>query len=298
MSINVFSEKLKMVKNAEINELEKRYRGRFERMMQSGFGKMDSIHLTLPELEKLCNILENMETPSAELLENPALPEFELVVVEPFPSLRKNRIRFKRTVMPGEEIIQPYKDVAFGYTPHIDGYVCQDNGDKVSFFLTLYAGHFYEKGIRADITSTTQTFHYADALLDSGIAEAIDEDYTYNLEAARYTKMAYLAIQEMMRNKPTVFVESKPGNANVVSAGGSSNGKKNKVRVERVIRINAAELEKAIKGHKEIKCPCWGVMGHYRTYKSGKRVWVNPYKKGKERNNPNAYVAKEYLMEV
>ena len=28
----------------------------------------------------------------------------------------------------------------------------------------------------------------------------------------------------------------------------------------------------------------WGVRGHYRCYKSGKKVWIEPYKKGKKRN--------------
>lgn len=297
MSISVFSEKLGTFQNPELIKLEKKHRDRFEKMMQRGFGKMDSIHITLPELDKMCEILENMETPSAELLENPALPEFELVVTEPFPSMRRSRVRFKKTVLPMVEIKQSADDITMCSTPLIDGYVSEDGNDEILYYLTMYAGHFYEKGQKQDLTMTMQSFHYANPEAEAGAVYAM-EDYIYNLEAARFTKMAYLAIQEMMRNKPTVFVESKPGNANVVSGGGSSNGKKNKVRVERVIRINTAELEKAIKAHKEIKCPCWGVMGHYRTYKSGKRVWVNPYKKGKERNNPNAYVAKEYLMEV
>lgn len=34
-----------------------------------------------------------------------------------------------------------------------------------------------------------------------------------------------------------------------------------------------------------MKCPCWGVRGHYRHYKSGKVVFVKEYKKGKERAN-------------
>ena len=36
-------------------------------------------------------------------------------------------------------------------------------------------------------------------------------------------------------------------------------------------------------GTHNIQCECWGVRGHYRTYKSGKQVWINAYKKGKKR---------------
>lgn len=32
-----------------------------------------------------------------------------------------------------------------------------------------------------------------------------------------------------------------------------------------------------------IKCPCWTVRGHFRHYKSGKVIFVENYKKGKER---------------
>ena len=36
-------------------------------------------------------------------------------------------------------------------------------------------------------------------------------------------------------------------------------------------------------GNHKITCPCWSVRGHYRTYKSGKKVFVNSFEKGKER---------------
>lgn len=32
--------------------------------------------------------------------------------------------------------------------------------------------------------------------------------------------------------------------------------------------------------------PVLGVIGHMRTYKSEKQIWIAPYRKGKERNNP------------
>lgn len=34
----------------------------------------------------------------------------------------------------------------------------------------------------------------------------------------------------------------------------------------------------------KIQCPCWSVRGHYRHYKSGKVIFVENYKKGKERD--------------
>lgn len=68
------------------------------------------------------------------------------------------------------------------------------------------------------------------------------------------------------------------------------------VRVQKVINILAEEDEGIAVIHTthKINLPVWGVTGHWRQYKSGKRVWIEPYKKGKERLKVSTYVAKEY----
>lgn len=38
-------------------------------------------------------------------------------------------------------------------------------------------------------------------------------------------------------------------------------------------------------GTHKINCPCWSVRGHYRHYKSGKVIFIQNYKKGKERDS-------------
>lgn len=45
-----------------------------------------------------------------------------------------------------------------------------------------------------------------------------------------------------------------------------------------------------------IKCPAWGVRGHYRHLKSGQVIFIKPYTKGKERKNLDKYVSKEYKL--
>ena len=37
-------------------------------------------------------------------------------------------------------------------------------------------------------------------------------------------------------------------------------------------------------GHHSIQCPCWEVRGHYRHYKSGKVVFIQSYRKGKDKD--------------
>ena len=48
-------------------------------------------------------------------------------------------------------------------------------------------------------------------------------------------------------------------------------------------------------GHHSIQCPCWDVRGHYRHDKSGKVVFIQSYRKGKDKDTaqpkPKQYIA-------
>ena len=73
------------------------------------------------------------------------------------------------------------------------------------------------------------------------------------------------------------------------------NNKRNKVKIVKYIDINSEDVDRLLEHSKrEITCPAWGVVGHYRTYKSGKKIWIAPYKKGKYRDNPDMYKPKDY----
>ena len=45
-----------------------------------------------------------------------------------------------------------------------------------------------------------------------------------------------------------------------------------------------------------IKCPAWGVRGHYRHYKSGMVIFIKPYVKGKDRHEKQKYISKDYKV--
>jgi len=70
------------------------------------------------------------------------------------------------------------------------------------------------------------------------------------------------------------------------------------VKVQRVITITADEdTEITIsQGNQTIMLPCWGVSGHWRTCVSGKKIWIAPYYKGRERDPDHKanYCKKEY----
>ena len=101
-----------------------------------------------------------------------------------------------------------------------------------------------------------------------------------------------------MYNKPEIFVEPS---AHPVVGGGSgklsAKHTKRKARIVKKIYLNKEQLKIYSAPHRHMTCPCWGVIGHWRNYKSGKRVWIEPYRKGKKRDDPKAYRAKEYVYE-
>ena len=72
--------------------------------------------------------------------------------------------------------------------------------------------------------------------------------------------------------------------------------RKRVVKVQRVITIiDDGESEITItRGGHSITLPVWSVSGHWRTYKSGKKVWINSYLKGKERDSNTEFCHKEY----
>lgn len=53
-------------------------------------------------------------------------------------------------------------------------------------------------------------------------------------------------------------------------------------RVVKIYECKDAVLS-AYKSEKHFSCEAWGVRGHYRNYKSGKRIFIRPYVKGKKR---------------
>ena len=105
-----------------------------------------------------------------------------------------------------------------------------------------------------------------------------------------------MAVQKALYDRPSVFVtvQGRPA----VRHEGRGKGRKKeglrKVKAVRVIRLSKEEMTKYCAESRKMNCPSWGVIGHWRNYKSGRRVWIHPYRKGRERNNPGQYAAKEY----
>ena len=67
--------------------------------------------------------------------------------------------------------------------------------------------------------------------------------------------------------------------------------------VKRIIPVDADgnEIKYGAAGSgRQFRPPSWGVRGHSRTLPDGRVIQVRPYRKGKDRKNPEALVNKEY----
>jgi len=116
---------------------------------------------------------------------------------------------------------------------------------------------------------------------------------------------AYVGIQFALYNRPEVFREERRKTGSFVSTRRNKAAAKanRKIKAYRVITIKQEELEKQPliphEKYSTFSVPCWGVIGHWRHYKSGKKVWINAYKKGKERERENGvYSSKEYELVI
>lgn len=83
---------------------------------------------------------------------------------------------------------------------------------------------------------------------------------------------------------------------------GNSNNKKRNKRCKTKTKhykfytiANKDEIKRKLSSKRVITCNLWEVGGHYRRYKSGKVVYIKPYKKGKDRNE-NSVIYKEHLV--
>ena len=83
---------------------------------------------------------------------------------------------------------------------------------------------------------------------------------------------------------------------------GNSNKKKRNKKYKSKIKhykfytiANKEEITRKLSSKHIITCNLWEVSGHYRRYKSGKVVYIKPYKKGKDRDE-NCVIYKEHLV--
>lgn len=83
-----------------------------------------------------------------------------------------------------------------------------------------------------------------------------------------------------------VFVKARKNCIDERKIDNSKTNKKRKIMYVKKYYIREQDIVKSIEDYRtrNIRCPLWWVIGHYRKYQSGKTVWISGYWKGKDRN--------------
>ena len=90
----------------------------------------------------------------------------------------------------------------------------------------------------------------------------------------------------------TFDVETKEAIAPSGSRSQKRHDRKNTVRLFKTYKLVKNWKSQARK-KAEYTCPCWGVRGHFRHYKNGKVIFIEPHLKGKDKDQ---YKGKEYAL--
>lgn len=246
----------------------------------------DTVEMTDEELNALLPQVETMEYSGSDLMLEPSLKEFVLRLKDS-SGRGENTVLFKETLMQEEG---PVRDGELSRTdrPLLDAYFFFGKGSTADVVVNMGSCRFDGEGGKY-MTCTYQRPVWA---RDWQIMED-----RYLIDLFRYIKFGYMLVQKALYERPAVFseVSSRKVSRPAYSPKGQRK-KKRVVKAVRVMRTNAEEFARYAEQQRKISCPCWGVIGHWRNCKSGKKVWVRPYRKGRERDNPAAYSPKEYQL--
>ena len=258
---------------------------------------LDRIMLTEPQVVAMAEEVIETEYFSSDTLKRPSIPEFTVIVGEAGKQ-ENTYICFRKTLMNADDFIVPFVEGAEStVVPFIDAYCYVNNkGTLCNCVVTLCATTLKNTATGEVLTCSGQAASYYN---DDPDTDRMFSDMDYFNEFARTVKALYMAVQRISVKRPEVLVTT--GTTEVEKTVTiKRKGRYKQVRKTKMVKVIRVSDDVIVRqdprGHHKISCPCWGVAGHMRTYKSGKQVWIKPYRKGKQRNNPAAYVPKEYQL--
>lgn len=108
-----------------------------------------------------------------------------------------------------------------------------------------------------------------------------------------YLLWHYLYVMDCFKNRPERFVQIRQYDKQHWVLNYEDTEDPKIIKIEHIERASVNVGAAALTGRR-FSCPCWTVSGHYRTLKSGKKVWVRPYTKGSERHDPTHLQTKTY----
>lgn len=259
--------------------------------MAEDWPKYDRVILTEKQAVDLVEKVSDTAYFSSSVLLNPSIPEFTAIVRDEGKP-ENTYVMFQRSLMDPEdfEVTGELKDKV-SIKPLIDAFVYANNsGTLCNCVITLCRAVLTvgEKKLPTSMHLVTYTH-------DDPMTEYMVGHPEMMERFCQTVKGIFMGVQMLSLERPEIM------SAQTVREEYQETVKKQgrykpvrKTRFVKVIRIpKEVELGKE-SSHHSMTCPCWGVAGHWRTYKNGNQVWIKPYRKGKERNNPAAYRPKEY----
>lgn len=246
------------------------------------FTNFDTIQMTASDCKNLNDSLPLAQFPLSELFARPALNIFTIMLKVDESNLFY--LHFRPTALPETTPIQKKSGDIVQFHPKVDMYMSPPNGNHADYIFAIGC----DRGLDDLETILTIPLWCRKMYQDETPIKLTNISNLYPL------------LQVAIRERPTIFLEEKqseiiiPTTPRKKTSKTSQKSNPNKVKLVRNIRIDATKISK---GTHIITCPSWGVIGHYRQYKSGKKVWIAPYKKGRERHNAASYQPKEYQLQ-
>ena len=267
----------------------------WERFCQQ-WQQLDRVEMTGEQCQALLEKVMDSSYFSSEMLMNPSIAEFAAVIRNPELVNMDTHIVFRHSLLNSDDLILP-EDLSPYCTviPAVDAYIyINNNGTVCNLILTLARCVLERDGKR--VNTSTQFVSWQND--DPFTRRLLSDEGMHFMEFSREAKAIFMAVQMLSLERPEVMVRETVREERQETVKQKGRYKKvRKTHMVRVIRLTEMAVESlGPRGHHVITCPNWGVAGHWRHYKSGKTVWVKPYRKGRERRNSEAYQPKEYAL--
>ena len=255
------------------------------------FSQYDTIEMFEEEIENILNDkdIENIKTGSIRYLTSPSLPEFTLTILDTDGS-QKGKILFKNTFMSN---YFSCTDNSLLLKNVLDVFMYEYEEEKPSHQMLIGVG-MEKKNKKTPIYSFEMSMDSEEFIIFT--EEGVDSTETVDMKKM---KCLYMLIQKMLYERPILFIETSKREIPIgtkIKKTKHQTLRKRVVKTIKILQLNKSEYTTYIGKNRTITCPSWGVIGHTRTLKSGRQIWIKPYRKGKERNNPNVYSSKEYKL--
>ena len=252
---------------------------------------LDRVVMSEDQMIALAERLMDTDYFSSQTLIRPSIPEFTALIEEDGRE-ENTYVCFRRSVMEETDFLEPMQEgLTRTITPVVDAYVYINNkGRMCNLVATIARVEMEYKGRKMTSTAQFLTWYHD----DPATLYVIGNDRAYFQEFLRSVKCIYLGVQMLSLERPEVLTAETVREE--YSGTVKKKGRYKSVRKTRFVKVIRVTGIAAPRGGHNITCPCWGVAGHWRNYKSGKRVWIGPYRKGRERRNPAAYKPKEYEL--